>query len=68
MLISIIGLAVLLGSLFLGLPIAWGMLLVGTLGFAFFTGMEAALTMGTDQLRHSHELQLYRAAAVHFDG
>ncbi|QFY76252.1 TRAP transporter large permease [Alcaligenes faecalis] len=45
MLISIIGLAVLLGSLFLGLPIAWGMLLVGTLGFAFFTGMEAALTM-----------------------
>ena len=45
MLISIIGLAVLLGSLFLGLPMAWGMLLVGTLGFAFFTGMEAALTM-----------------------
>lgn len=45
MLISIIGLAVLLGSLFLGLPIAWGMLLVGTLGFAFFTGMEAALSM-----------------------
>src|SRR5690606_3677191 len=45
MLISIIGLAVLLGSLFLGLPIALGMLLVGTLGFAFFTGMEAALTM-----------------------
>lgn len=45
MLISIIGLAVLLGSLFLGLPIAWGMLLVGTLGFAFFTGLEAALTM-----------------------
>ncbi|WP_336580045.1 TRAP transporter large permease [Alcaligenes sp. CHO6] len=45
MLISIIGLLVLLGSLFLGLPIAWGMLLVGTLGFAFFTGMEAALIM-----------------------
>ncbi|MGN5538416.1 TRAP transporter large permease [Alcaligenes sp. Lyrl_28] len=45
MLISIIGLFVLLGSLFLGLPIAWGMLLVGTLGFAFFTGMEAALIM-----------------------
>ncbi len=45
MLISIIGLVVLLASLFLGLPIAWGMLLVGTLGFAFFTGLEAALTM-----------------------
>ncbi len=45
MLISIIGLAVLLGSLFLGLPIAWGMLLVGTIGFSFFTGMEAALSM-----------------------
>ena len=45
MLITIIGLLVLLGSLFLGLPIAWGMLLVGTLGFAFFTGMEAALIM-----------------------
>ncbi len=45
MLISIIGLAVLLGSLFLGLPIAWGMLLVGTLGFAYFTGIEAALSM-----------------------
>lgn len=45
MLISIIGLVVLLASLFLGLPIAWGMLLVGTLGFAYFTGLEAALTM-----------------------
>ncbi|HRL20346.1 TRAP transporter large permease [Alcaligenes sp. SDU_A2] len=45
MLISIIGLVVLLASLFMGLPIAWGMLLVGTVGFAYFTGMEAALTM-----------------------
>ncbi|ASR88036.1 TRAP transporter large permease [Alcaligenes aquatilis] len=45
MLISIIGLLVLLASLFMGLPIAWGMLLVGTVGFAQFTGMEAALIM-----------------------
>ena len=47
MLISILGLAILMFSLFMGLPIAWGMLLVGTLGFSYFTGIEAAYTMAT---------------------
>ena len=45
MLISLIGLAILMASLFVGLPIAWGMLLVGTLGFSYFTGIEAAYSM-----------------------
>lgn len=45
MLISLIGLAILLFSLFIGLPIAWGMLLVGTIGFSYFTGIYAAYTM-----------------------
>lgn len=45
MLVSLIGLAILMVSLFVGLPIAWGMLLVGTIGFSYFTGIEAAYTM-----------------------
>lgn len=45
MLVSLIGLAFLLFSLFIGLPIAWGMLLVGTIGFSYYTGFEAAYTM-----------------------
>ncbi|NHC62512.1 TRAP transporter large permease [Paenalcaligenes suwonensis] len=45
MLISLLGLIILLISLFVGLPIAWGMLLVGTLGFSFYTDFEAAYTM-----------------------
>lgn len=45
MLISLIGLVVLLVGLFLGLPIAWGMLLIGTLGFAYLTTLEAAFIM-----------------------
>lgn len=45
MLVSLIGLAILMLSLFAGLPIAWGMLLVGTIGFSFFTGIEAAYSM-----------------------
>lgn len=45
MLVSFIGLALLMLSLFIGLPIAWGMLIVGTLGFSVYTGLEAAFTM-----------------------
>src|SRR5690625_4588760 len=45
MLISLIGLGILLLTLIVGLPIAWGMLLVGTLGFSYFTSFEAAYTM-----------------------
>lgn len=45
MLVSLIGLAILMLSLFVGLPIAWGMLLVGTIGFSYFTGIEAAYSM-----------------------
>ncbi|MGO3741006.1 TRAP transporter large permease [Kerstersia sp.] len=45
MLISLLGLLALLICLFIGLPIAWGMLLVGVVGFSFFSGMEAALAM-----------------------
>lgn len=45
MLISLIGLLALLICLFIGLPIAWGMMLVGVLGFSYFAGLEAALSM-----------------------
>ena len=45
MLVSLIGLIALLACLFVGLPIAWGMLLVGVLGFSFYTGLEPALSM-----------------------
>lgn len=45
MLVSLVGLIVLLACLFIGLPIAWGMLLIGVVGFSFFTGIEAALNM-----------------------
>lgn len=45
MLISLLGLLALLICLFIGLPIAWGMLLVGVVGFSFFAGMDAALSM-----------------------
>lgn len=45
MFISFFSLAVLMISLIMGLPIAWGMLLVGTIGFSYFTGFESAYTM-----------------------
>lgn len=45
MTISIIGLSILLLGLFIGIPIAWGMLIVGTLGFAYFTNLDTALIM-----------------------
>ncbi|MBP6019919.1 MAG: TRAP transporter large permease [Burkholderiaceae bacterium] len=45
MLVSIIGLLALFVCLFLGMPIAWGMLLIGVIGFAVFSTMEAALAM-----------------------
>lgn len=45
MFVSLLGLIALLACLFVGLPIAWGMLLIGVIGFSFYTGLEAALTM-----------------------
>jgi C4-dicarboxylate transporter DctM subunit len=45
MLTTALGLIALLACLFLGLPIAWGMLLIGVLGFASLTSLEAALAM-----------------------
>ena len=45
MLASLLGLVVLFALLFMGLPIAWGMLLVGTAGFAVYTGIDSALAM-----------------------
>lgn len=45
MLVSLIGLLALLALLFLGLPIAWGMLLVGVAGFGYLVSLEAGLTM-----------------------
>ncbi|MEZ2720065.1 TRAP transporter large permease [Paenalcaligenes hominis] len=45
MFVSLLGLIALLACLFVGLPIAWGMLLIGVVGFSFYTGLEAALTM-----------------------
>ncbi|AQS51710.1 MAG TPA: TRAP transporter large permease [Paenalcaligenes hominis] len=45
MFVSLLGLIALLACLFVGLPIAWGMLLIGVIGFSFYTGLEAAFTM-----------------------
>lgn len=42
---SLIGFAVLFALLFLGLPIAFGMALVGFVGFAFFVGWAPAMAM-----------------------
>ncbi|MDO4723934.1 MAG: TRAP transporter large permease [Comamonadaceae bacterium] len=45
MLVSLIGVLALLVLLFLGLPIAWGMLLVGVAGFSYLASLEAGLAM-----------------------
>ena len=45
MLVSLLGLIALLLCLFIGLPIAWAMLLVGVAGLSLFAGMDAALSM-----------------------
>lgn len=42
---SLLGLAILLILLFLGVPIAWGMLLVGVVGFGYLSSWEAGLVM-----------------------
>lgn len=42
---ALLGLLVLLLLLFMGVPIAWGMLLVGIVGFSHLNSLEAALAM-----------------------
>lgn len=42
---ALLGLFLLLVLLFLGMPIAWGMLLVGIAGFGYFNSLDAALVM-----------------------
>ena len=48
--ISLIGFAVLLVLVFIGMPLGFAMILVGTIGFATIRGMNGALAMGTQQI------------------
>jgi len=48
--ISLIALAILLLLAFLGLPLGFGMILVGVAGFAMIRNLEGALTMSTQQI------------------
>ena len=50
MLLAAIGFAILFLLCFLGLPLAFGMLIVGTVGFAYARGWEAAVTMMSQQI------------------
>ena len=45
MLIPILGFAILFVLLFIGLPIGWGMMIVGTVGFAMLVDWQPALSM-----------------------
>ncbi|MBN9460448.1 MAG: TRAP transporter large permease [Burkholderiales bacterium] len=49
MLISLLGLAALFVLAFLGVPLGFAMIAVGTLGFAWFRGIEPALAMAAQQ-------------------
>ena len=55
---AMIGILVLLALLFLGMPIAWGMLLVGITGFSYFNSLDTALAMaaqiGFDTAKNYH--------------
>jgi C4-dicarboxylate transporter DctM subunit len=48
--VSLVGLAVLLLLAFLGLPLGFGMILIGAAGFAAIRGVNGALAMGTQQI------------------
>ncbi len=49
MLVSLVGFALLFAIAFLGVPLGFAMVLVGTLGFAWFRGLEPALAMAAQQ-------------------
>ena len=55
---AMIGILLLLALLFLGMPIAWGMLLVGITGFSYFNSLDTALAMaaqiGFDTAKNYH--------------
>jgi len=50
MILSLIGLAALFVICFLGVPLGYGMLIIGTLGFAYIRGMGPAMEMAGQQI------------------
>ena len=66
--VVVLGFVALFVLVFIGVPLGFGLMLVGLGGFAVVRGIEPGLAMAGQQILDIDQFRIFRAAALYPDG